>query len=282
VGVDRIARWVLDRGQGVRGSGGRVDCVDGVLIDISPRQAAIAESARLAAIVESTSDFVGTAFPDGRLSYINRAGRRLLGWSDDEDVASRGITDIHPLWALGVVEGDGIPTALRRGIWAGETALLRADGQEVPVFQIIMAHRSTTGAAEYLSTTMHDLSERVAVEETLRESEERFRLLAAAAFEGIAITAEGRIVDANEQLASMLGLERAGLIGREVLDFVAPESRETVLDHLRRGSEEPYEHLARRADGSVFPIEIHARTIPFGGASQRVTVLRDLTVRKRA
>jgi len=150
-----------------------------------------------------------------------------------------------------------------------------------PRLQVIMAHRSATGDVEFLSTIMRDLSERAAGEALRRESEERFRLLAAAAFEGIAITAEGRILDANEQLATMLGLERGQLIGRTVMDFVAPESREKVLDHQRRLSEEPYEHLALRADGSVFPVEIHARTIPFGGRLQRVTILRDLTERKR-
>jgi PAS domain S-box-containing protein len=265
VGVDQSVRWVVDRGQGVRDAENCADCVDGVLIDISLRQSAIGESGRLTAIVEATRDLVGMAFPDGRLRYLNRAGRRLLGWSDDEDVASRGISDVHPGWALDVIVGEGIPTAIRRGVWARETAVLRADGHEIPVFQVIMAHRSVTGEVEFLSTTMHDLSERAAIEETRKESEERFRLLASAAFEGIAITAEGRIVDANEQLATMLGLERAQLIGRPVMDFVAPESREKVLDHQRRGSEEPYEHLAQRADGSVFPVEIHARSIPFGG-----------------
>jgi len=281
VGIDRSVRWVLDRGQGVRDAGHWADCVDGVLIDITLRQSAIGESARLAAIVESTSDLVGMAFSDGRLRYLNRAGRWLLGWSDDEDVASRGIRDVHPPWALDVVEREGIPTAIRRGVWVGKTALLRADGHEIPVSQVVMAHRSATGEVEFLSTIMRDVSERVANEALRAESDERFRLMAAAAFEGIAVTAEGRIVEANEQLAAMLGLEREQLLGRAVMDFVAPESRETVLDHLRRRSEEPYEHLAQRADGSVFPVEVHARTIPFEGRLQRVTVLRDLTERRR-
>jgi two-component system cell cycle sensor histidine kinase/response regulator CckA len=203
-------------------------------------------------LVEATSDLVGTAHADGRLFFLNRAGRRLLGWEDAEDVSLRSIAEAHPRWAFEIVEKQGIPTAIQRGVWTGATAILDCRGGEVPVSQVIMAHRSAGG-----------------------------ELLASAAFEGIAITAHGRVADANEQLCAMLGLECSQLIGREVMDFVAPESRELVLEHLRKGSEEPYEHLALRADGSVFPVEIRARTIPAGGRPQRVTALRDLTERKR-
>jgi PAS domain S-box-containing protein len=274
VAADDTVLWVLDRGHPVGG------CVDGVLIDVSPRRSAIAELERLAAIVDATTDFVGLALPDGRLRYVNRAGRRILGWG--EHVLTRQIRDAHPRWASEIIQRLGIPTAIQRGVWVGETAVLDRDGREVPVSQVIMAHRSATGELEFLSTIARDLSERAAAEAASRESEERFRLLASAAFEGIAVTEEGVVVDANEQLAAVLGLERKQLIGRAVMDFVAPESRDDVTAHLRSGSEEPYEHLAQRADGSVFPVEIRARTISSGGRPQRVTALRDVTERKRA
>jgi PAS domain S-box-containing protein len=246
---------------------------------ISLRRAAVAERERLAAIVAATSDVVGTALPDGRLRYLNRAGRRLLGWGEDEDVTSRRLRDTHPRWAFEMVEQRAIPKAIRRGVWAGETALLDRQGQEIPVSQVIMAHRSPSGELELLSTIIRDRRERAAAEAARRESEERFRLLAGAAFEGVAVTAQGRVVDANDQLAEMLRLERAKLIGRSVMDFVAPQSRELVLEHLREGREEPYEHLALRADGTVFPVEIRARTMPLGGRPQRVTALETLRAR---
>jgi two-component system cell cycle sensor histidine kinase/response regulator CckA len=281
-GAPEGVRWVLDRGRSVRDEIDSTDCVDGILIDVTTRVAALAEKGRLASIVEATSDLVATAHADGRLLFMNPAGRRLLGWGHEEDVSLRRIPETHPPWASEIVERVGIPTAITQGVWAGETAVLDSRGHEVPVSQVIMAHRSTTGRLEFLSTIMRDLTERATADAARKESEERFRLLASAAFEGIAVTTQGRVADANEQLCAMLGLERAQLVGREVMEFVAPESRPLVLEHLRKGSEEPYEHLALRADGSVFPVEIRARTIPSAGRPQRVTALRDLTERKRA
>lgn len=65
-------------------------------------------------------------------------------------------------------------------------------------------------------------------EVALQESEERFRLLSEASFEGVGIAEKGMILDANEQFAKMLGYTCSEVIGMEVMDLVVPESRELV------------------------------------------------------
>ena len=117
---------------------------------------------------------------------------------------------------------------------------------------------------------------------SLRASEEHSRTLAAAAFEGIAITENGIVLDANDQLAMMLGCDRGELIGQPVMNFVAPESRERVMAAIRSGSQEPYEHLALRKDGTAFPVDIRGRPMEIGGRQLRVTAILDITERKRA
>ena len=129
---------------------------------------------------------------------------------------------------------------------------------------------------------LRDITRRKEAEHALRESEQRFRNLALAAFEAIAITEGGTFVDGNPQLAAMLGASVAELGGRPALDFVAPEDRDRVLARIRTGSEEPYTHLAQRADGTMFPVEVRARAIPYQGRVARVTALRDVTDQRRA
>jgi PAS domain S-box-containing protein len=127
-----------------------------------------------------------------------------------------------------------------------------------------------------------EIAERKRIEEALRESEQRFRQLTTAAFEGIGISNRGVVIDANAQLAAMLGCELDELIGRPVADFIVPESLGLVMDHIKSGSTEVYEHLSRRKDGSIFPTEARGRTMPWKGRMVRVTALRDITERKRA
>ncbi len=116
----------------------------------------------------------------------------------------------------------------------------------------------------------------------MRESEERFKNLSAAAFEGICISESGRILDVNNQLLTMFGYERAEIIGYQIIELVAPESRELVAEAIRTGRETIYGHQLLRKDGSVFFAEAQAKMVRVGDRTLRMTALRDITERKRA
>ena len=120
-------------------------------------------------------------------------------------------------------------------------------------------------------------AERRQTEAQLLESEERFHRLADAAREGIVFSEHGVVIDANQQLAALLGYEMREMAGRPVRDFIAPESLELVTARIRAGIEEPYRHLLLRKDGVRVEVESRARTVPFEGRPIRVTVLRDIT-----
>jgi PAS domain S-box-containing protein len=139
------------------------------------RQALAQERARLASVLEATSDCVSFANPAGRILYVNPAGRRMLGLDETAGLGDLAIVDVHPAWATEIVVKEGIPCAIRDGIWSGETALRNRSGAEIPISQVIVAHRTPGGAVEFLSTIARDISDRMRAEEQLRDSEERLR-----------------------------------------------------------------------------------------------------------
>ncbi|WP_155315687.1 PAS domain S-box protein [Desulfosarcina alkanivorans] len=112
--------------------------------------------------------------------------------------------------------------------------------------------------------------------------EHRSRILADAAFEGIALTRGGVFVDFNDQLARMMGYSRDELLGKAVANCVAAEHRERVAEFMANGKGNPYEHLALRKDGTVFPVEIRARYARIDDQETRITAIRDITERKKA
>ncbi len=124
--------------------------------------------------------------------------------------------------------------------------------------------------------------ERKQAEKALQESKERFRGFAEAAFEGIGIAERGKIIDANQQLAQMLGYDVAELMGMDVMACVAPASRALVQEHSIAEFDKPYEHLALRKDGTTFPVEARGKTVIYQGRSVRVAAIRDITERKHA
>ena len=127
-----------------------------------------------------------------------------------------------------------------------------------------------------------DVTGRKQIEGDLRDSEERFRALAAAAFEGIAVHENGTIIAANEALAEMFGYEVSEVIGRSALELAAPESRELIQKSIASGQEEPYEAVGLRKDGSRFQVELRGRPFRYRERIVRASAIRDVTERKRA
>jgi two-component system cell cycle sensor histidine kinase/response regulator CckA len=124
---------------------------------------------RFVTILEATPDFVGMTDADGRVFYLNRAGRQMMGLTD-ESVTTMSIADFYPPHTKGRLMEEGLPIAIERGFWSAETALLSRDGREIPVSQVLLAHKADDDQVMYFSTIIRDITERKRAEETLHRS----------------------------------------------------------------------------------------------------------------
>jgi diguanylate cyclase (GGDEF)-like protein/PAS domain S-box-containing protein len=145
--------------------------------DVTERRRAETARRQLTAILDGTPDFVVTADPHGRILYVNAAAQERLGVAL-ADAARYNLPDFYPSWATARLLGEAIPTAIREGVWRGDLALLLPRAGEVPVSQVVLAHRGEGGALQFLSLTARDISESKRAEAALRDSEERFRQVA--------------------------------------------------------------------------------------------------------
>ena len=119
----------------------------------------------------------------------------------------------------------------------------------------------------------------------LREREEWFRILFEEAPDAVFIeTLDDRILDANAAATEMLGYTREEFRAMRVADLQAPEVRgETggiIRDELARG--DFFEGLDLRKDGTRVPIEVHNRQMHIQGRDLVLSIVRDITERKRA
>ena len=163
------------------------------------------------------------------------------------------------------------------------TGSLRGRATNVPVPPNTSDGAATKARDEELQREFARVrEEKDALAQELRRSEEQFRRLSETTSEGIAITEGGIIREVNEQATRMLGYEPNELVGRPIMDVVAPESRELVKAMIGGQNSGTYEHLALRKDGSIFPVEVRARMIPPEGSRARITAIYDVTERKAA
>lgn len=154
----------------LRRAEGSIDYLVSMVEDITARKRAEATRDRLAAIVEAATDMVGFSEPSGRLLYLNRAGRDLLGLDPEENVTRMTIADCLPDPATHPLMTEGVPSAIRDGAWSGEVTLRRSNGEEVITSQVILAHHDADGKLEYLSTIIRDLTDRKRLESRLFQS----------------------------------------------------------------------------------------------------------------
>jgi PAS domain S-box-containing protein len=120
----------------------RMDNMSIVLFnDITEKRMMEKERDRLIALIEATSDMVSMSTPDTSVFYINNAGRKMLDIGHANPLSLK-ITDLHPLWAYEIIKTEGLPAAIEKGTWQGETAVLTGKGGEIPVSQVIISHNA--------------------------------------------------------------------------------------------------------------------------------------------
>jgi PAS domain S-box-containing protein len=202
----------------------------------------------------------------------NEAFCRMFGISRDEAVGSDPMQFVAPQ-----SRDFARMQAARRARGPDEIAGIRQDGTVFPA-EVSVERFEYEGRTVRISH-IRDLTEQKRAEMALRESEERYRALAAATREGVILHDGERIVEVNEIFCALHGTARERALGRSAYDFIAPEARVAALVAITSGTLEPYETIACREDGSTFPIEVAGRPIVYQGRLMRVATIRDLSER---
>lgn len=187
--------------------------------------------------------------------------------------------------ALGVLIGFGVMSLSRRRFIDAPLRDLMAfadalrEGRYPPRGALAIGPREFAPLARAFE---HMAAQLQAREAALKESEQRFRRLSDASFEGVAIHDGERVIEANAAAARIFGYEPGEVIGMPLTAFLAPETRKRALETARAEVEACYESLGVRKDGSVFPVEFRGRRIEHEGRPRRIIAIRDLTEQKRA
>jgi PAS domain S-box-containing protein len=244
--------------------------------------------------LQSIGDAVIATDRSGAVTFLNPVAERLTGWPAAVAVG-------QPLEAvfniINEMTGAPVPNpcqrVLREGMVAGlanHTALVAKDGRRLPIEDSAAPILDGAGQVGGVVLVFHDVTGKREAEQTLRESEERFR----AAFErgGVAMaltSLDGRILRANPAFGQLLGTPEADLTGRTVWDITHPEDQALTRPALLRVAQGELSgfRVEKRylgPDGAIIWADMCTACVtdPSGVPLYLVTHIQDITERKRA
>ena len=166
---------------------------------------------RLKSILEATTDWVAMADATGQSLYMNRATREILNVGDSTDLAGVSISDVISPNSKDTIVKVGIPAACRDGVWSGEIIWQTLDGKEIPVSQVIIAHKSEGGEVEFLSTIARNITNRKRTEQALRQN---LQMLDLASDALIIRELDGTINYWNQGAERMYGFSKQEALGK--------------------------------------------------------------------
>jgi PAS domain S-box-containing protein len=248
-------------------------------------------SRSLGLLIETVKDYaIFILDPAGNVMSWNRGAQLIKGYTPDE-IVGRHFSRFYPLAAIERGWPDHeLSVARSEGRFEDEGWRVRRDGSTFWAHVIITALRDDAGTLIGFGKITHDLTERRREQESLRQSEERFRLLVDGVKDyGIfMLDPDGRIISWNAGAERIKGYGAIEIIGRHFSVFYPPEliAAEWPAHELRIArTEGRYEEEAWRVrkDGSRFwaSVVISAVYDRSGELRGFAKITRDLTQRQR-
>ncbi len=244
----------------------------------SAEEALLASNARTTEILESINDAFFALDDDLTVTYFNQAAERLLG-RDRAAVLGRMLFDAFP-----EAQGSIFEKRYRQAIRDKQTMNFETYFNAGPYdgWYAVSVYPQENGISVYFQA----ITERKQAELALRESEVRFRSIFESVNDAIWILdLEGNLMQVNAVACELLGYTREEMITKRITDFLPPQDAADLparLAYIKDHGQAMFEVVYLRKDGERLPVEVNVRMTDFGGEQVLLSVIRDITARKRA
>ncbi|MFN8420812.1 MAG: PAS domain-containing sensor histidine kinase [Anaerolineae bacterium] len=271
-----------------RDASGEVDYIASLQHDVSAIKHEQSTRERFGEILDLTSDYISIYTLEGKWLYLNRATQEFFGSRlDINGNLFDQIDKLVPPWAVKNFTENVLPAVLKTGSWRGEIAFLDDQGQEVPISQVLIAHRDANGEVEYLAAILRNISE-IKAEQQARER--LARVLDATTDFVHVFTPDGRWLYVNrakrEFFGSRLNVEENlfGQLPRLVPEWVIKQFETEILPTAQQFGVWQGETAFLNDDGSELPVSLVLITeySSTGVVDYYAAVLRDITALRQA
>ncbi|MCG6533900.1 MAG: PAS domain S-box protein, partial [Syntrophales bacterium LBB04] len=238
-------------------------------------------------LVETTSDWIWETGADGKYNYTSPRVRDLLGYEPHEVIGRTPFDFMVPGEAERLADEFARIGARRMAFFNLENINLHRDGRRVILETSGVPRLDPQGNLLGYRGVDRDITERKKMEEALRESEEKYRLLVESASEGIVLTQEGKVRYVNPRAIEFIGSSQEEIMSRSMLHFVHPDDREWLAQlYLSKiAGEDMTQGVSWRIidkSGSVKWLQSRSTPLTWDGKPSLLSFMTDITEHKRA
>jgi PAS domain S-box-containing protein len=248
--------------------------------------------AKYRGLLEAAPDAMVVVNPGGEIVLLNVQAEKQFGYSRDELVGQQ-VKNIIPEGFAERLIADGTRTAaeaLAQQIGTGiELNGRRKDGTEFPIEIMLSPLESAEGIL--VTAAIRNITTRRDAETHLAQMEGRYRgLLEAAPDAMVVVNQAGEIVLLNVQAEKQFGYSRDELVGQQVKNIIPEGFAERLIADGTRSAAQALaqqigtgiELIARRKDGTEFPIEIMLSPLESAEGVLVTAAIRNITERKKS
>ena len=277
--------WVSINAHIVKDGQGNITHYEGTIEDITERKRAEETLLLIRNAVESASDAIGMSDPQGHHFYQNKSFTNLFEYTAEELEAAGGG---QVAFSSSDTAREVFDAIMNGRSWSGETEMTSKSGRRFPVFLRADAIKDDVGKIISALGTFTDITERKRMEEALRESEERHRILTEKTIAGIYLIQNWLLKYVNPKFCEMHGYARDELIDKlGPLDLVVEEEREFLKDKIQQRlsgehESEQFSIRIRRKDGEIRFLEVFSSYAQYAGKPAVLGTCIDVTEARRA
>ncbi|MDD5384286.1 MAG: PAS domain S-box protein [Gallionella sp.] len=258
-----------------------------VKLDITQRKQAehvLAESEeRYRLLVESSPFCVHEIDLEGRFQSMNRAGLNMLGLGDAEKICG-----MPYLSAVSQQDAGRVGSLLRDATTNGTPSHFEfAASGDVPLYfkSCFIPIKNTGGKVLKLMGITEDITGRKKAEKARLRAETKFHMVFDNTSDAIVIHhVQGRFLEVNQTMCERLGYSREEFLHLSPPDINVPEGVEKFAERgkaLMAQGQISFETVHVTKDGRKIPVEVNACLIDYAGKPATLSVVRDITERKK-
>lgn len=259
-----------------------------VIRDVEEQVRAERQQAIFGAVLDQAADSIEMSDNDIALTYVNPAFEAMSGYTSAE-VVGRYPSDLFRPREFDPELYKQIEDTIHRGErWSGRLRARRKDGTEYDQEAAISPIFNENGEIVNYVAIKRDISQQVATQIALSESEEQYRKLMSSTPDGIYVHVNSEIVLVNDAAVEIFGArDQAELIGKSVFDLIDSGLAPVVKEQQRRkftGVEETLrmEQKRLRLNGESFWASVSVTSMNWKGERGALVILRDITDQRRA